>query len=507
MSRSLAPVPFPGESVLGIAARHAAKWYRSAPGGAGSLFGGKAPVTLDLPSQLQSLADHLPPAAGLDPETLAMRHTALPMHLPFLEESKAAEALRLACGSRHLAFALGRGSSRLQTPRNLPLCRACVDDDIRRYGFPVVHREHLVPGLLLCPNHDHPIPLSYSSVVPQAIYGSPGFALPDLTPDVATPPIDATWWPHLESIARDIKELLRGTCPRPGPGRLHAYYYQQLGERHLLRPDGSVRQARLTRQFQDHYGAGLLERLNSKVWPPNRHSWLARLARRPNHHQQPLRHILLMHFFGQTTVGALTAASALSPRAERSSVRPHAHRVRSPSRLAALLPEKQKAWLSGLEKHRNGSLKSAEPALYAWLWRNAPDWLRQHRPPPQPTDRVNHARWSRRDELLVAALPQVAARIRAQRQPFRRASRNAIASGTGHPTWLYAEASHLPQSIRLLNSLAETTEQFAVRRLEEVIRDNPGPRKRWELRVAAGISPQVALKAAVSALLDRAATI
>jgi len=136
MARSLAPVPFPGESIVGIAARHSAKWFRSTACGAGSLFAGRAPVTLDLPSQLAVLAQHLPPAAGLDAETLAMRHTALPMHLPFLDSPRAKAALRYAQGNRHLALILGRGPSRLQPPTHVPVCSGCVINDINRYGVP-----------------------------------------------------------------------------------------------------------------------------------------------------------------------------------------------------------------------------------------------------------------------------------------------------------------------------------------------------------------------------------
>jgi hypothetical protein len=89
------------------------------------------------------------------------------------------------------------------------------------------------------------------------------------------------------------------------------------------------------------------------------------------------------------------------------------------------------------------------------------------------------------------------------RSPFRRASRNAIASLSGHPSWLVYDHPMLPNSIKLLKQLAESSEKYAFRKIEDVALRARHPLKVWQLRVAAGVSPQLAHKTSVAQLLSK----
>lgn len=486
MCRALSPVPLPGECIYGFTSRFSAKWFQGGRDGAGLMVGRKtAPIDRCLPRHLSELAARLPPQVGLTAVDLVRKHTALPMFLPFLNERDAQRATEAATTNGHLPFILGCAQSRLPSPKYLRVCEQCSAEDISAYGAPYFHREAQVGCVLVCSKHHQP--LCITDLAPGAVFASQRFGTPETCRTVASEFVHERWRPHLIAIARDVSLLLGGACPAPGALKLYALYVHILQSRGFVRADGSIRLRRLLAAFEDHYGADLLARLDCRVSTANRGGWLGSLVRHPRNNQQPIRHLLLWHFLGLDCQSALYTAESQVPPTSRSVARPHVHRIRNPRRLAKLLPTKQAAWLCALRTHTTGSLREDQGALYAWLWRNSREWLLQHRPNRFTTPKPVHTHWYARDNEIASLIPAVANRLRSQTSPFRRASRNAIASETGKPSWLVCNHSKLPRSIAAIKLHAETPEQYALRRIHAVARMN-GPIEGWQLRVKSGVS-------------------
>lgn len=499
MARTLAPVPLPGECIYSIASRFSGKWFRATRGGAGFLFGQKtAPVDRCLPRGLGSLATHLPTEAGLSAEDLALRHTALPLFLPFLGSEQANRVKRAAIKNGHLPFILGTAPSRIPAPKCLRVCELCLRDDIRQHGVPYFHCEAQVGGVLVCPRHEQP--LSTTSLKPHAVFGSQRFASPDTSELVGTEVVEDQWLPHLIKIARDIAWLMEATAPAPGPWKLHAFYKYALHSKGYLRSDGSIRLQRLIPDFITHFGPGLLEKLHCTVSATDRGGWLGRLARRPRNSQHPLRHILLQHFLGFTCAEALVGSQQHSPAPAAPQARPHVNRIKCPQRLAQLLPGKRTKWLGMLHSPSKGSVRNRAPALYAWLWRNDRTWLRSNRPKPLPR-RPNAMNWATRDQYLVSEIAAIAQSIRRD-TPLRRVTRNAIASRIDTPSWLVTDHPHLPKSTELIKRLAESAADTALRRIRAAAQQFPRGCMPWRLRVAAGISTGLSAHPDVAAALQ-----
>jgi hypothetical protein len=486
MASTLLPVPLPGECIYSIAAHHAGRWFQGATTGTAELLGSTTPAARDLPTKLDSVARQFAPALKLTGQLLLERHTAVPLHLPFLDSLSRRRASQAARFGGPLQLILGVAPSRLSSARALRLCPTCVQRDRAAYGRAYWHREHQLPGALVCSRHGRP--LIVTSVRPEARYGVRKFVTPDRTNMARMESLDTREFRLMRPIARDFASLLCGPVAHPGPHKLHAYYYHQLRRAGYLRPNLSVGLSDLRADLENHYGTRLLARLACAIGPARRSDWLAALVRPPRNHQQPLRHLLLLRFLGLPVARALREADRCEPLARQS--KSHPHRIRDARRLACRRPEKRQAWLQALRVNVGKSTREIQPALYAWLWRNDRSWLRAHRQSPKQRV-VDLLVWAERDRRLAGRIRQIATEVH-RAVPLVRASRNLIASRTGCASWLVRDHPHLSTAVAILKQSSETAERFALRRIRAVSRRLHGPIKPWRLRVACGISVKLA---------------
>ena len=486
--RNIAPVPLSGECVYSIVAAFAHRWFRGKRQGGVLLFGGAAPCTRDVPARLPELASNLPGALGLTAEQLAMQHTTLPIHFPFLEAERRTHLLDDAVAGKSMQLRLGMAPSRIVCARSLRLCPYCMEQDKARDGRAYWHREHQLAGALVCPWHD--APLVTTSVRPESLHGQVAFVAPAQAKLLGHECLRGRERLNASRISRELSSLLDPRLPLPGPARLQRYYRQRLIDAGYCQTNHSISLHRLRTDLVAFYGPTLLRRIACTI--PLYYGWLAALVRTPRGHAQPLRHVLLMVFLGTPAADALNAALAFQPACRKR--HDHPHRITNPQRLNALRPVKRRAWLQARYARTDHS------ALYAWLWRNDRAWLHQHRQPI--SHRVADAeKWAQRDARLADLVPRIANRIRVAR-PWRRVSRSAIASGCGTASWLVQDHPHLPKAVAAIKAATESAAAFAVRRLNALASD---PRfhaaPSWKLRAKAGISVSVAKQQLVARAL------
>jgi hypothetical protein len=126
-------------------------------------------------------------------------------------------------------------------------------------------------------------------------------------------------------------------------------------------------------------------------------------------------------------------------------------------------------WLSAIRHGREITLKALRrkfPREYAWLLHNDSEWLEGHKPHLKernpPTSSVD---WKRRDAEYAAAVRAAASRLKEAPSRPVQVTRTAIGRALGAITLLRQKLHNLPLTAQVLDSVVETREQFAVRRV------------------------------------------
>ena len=137
------------------------------------------------------------------------------------------------------------------------------------------------------------------------------------------------------------------------------------------------------------------------------------------------------------------------------------------------------------------ALRRKLPREYAWLRQNDSEWLEGHKPRPQgrnqPTPSVD---WKGRDAEYATAVRATASRFReAPGRPVQ-VTRTAIGRALGAVTLLRQKLHNMPLTAQVLAGVAETREQYAVRRVwwaaDLYQREDVLPRE-WQLVMRANV--------------------
>lgn len=174
------------------------------------------------------------------------------------------------------------------------------------------------------------------------------------------------------------------------------------------------------------------------------------------------------------TVRRHAARMELSPSRSDKKLKPLARATQLKENAVSSAREKKRRgyrskWVSAMKLGREIMLKALRrklPREYAWLRQNDSEWLEGHKPHPrrrnQPTASVD---WKRRDAEYAVAVRAAAARLKeASGRPVR-VTRTAIGKALGAITLLRQKLHKMPLTAQILASVAETREQYAVRRV------------------------------------------
>ncbi|GAB6064255.1 TnsD family Tn7-like transposition protein [Deferrisoma palaeochoriense] len=299
------PTALPDESVMGMCARYQVlAVHCSARESLRALFGRGMPVTSsNLPTYVGLLADRLPPDIGLTAEEIIEHHTHLPYYRPFRTATTVAGMIRamLGRGGSNAKAVGGLLSGRVGASDPLRYCPICRDADLQRYGVAYWHREHLLPGVLVCAHHEVGLRQVDPPIETPARHG---FSLPpaepvedrhhaDLADGLDEAAIDAA-----VAIARISRDILWSATPSLAARDTARAYRAEVARRGWMTAGGRVRQAPLQERVLEHYHGlsatppygrllGLLDAAET---------WLATIVRGRRAGAHPLKHILLIAF-------------------------------------------------------------------------------------------------------------------------------------------------------------------------------------------------------------------
>ncbi|WP_414587915.1 TnsD family transposase [Scytonema sp. PCC 10023] len=149
------------------------------------------------------------------------------------------------------------------------------------------------------------------------------------------------------------------------------------------------------------------------------------------------------------------------------------------------------------------NLRKLAPAIYAWLYRNDPDWLHQNSPQLQtPVPNVAKVDWQERDRQILAQVQDGVRSLLNADKP-QRISISRIGKTVGLLALLEKHLEQMPLTKAYLESVTESVEDFQIRRIKWAIKlldDSPEEIQRWKVIRVAGLGENLSER--VKAILE-----
>ncbi|MFF3102617.1 TnsD family transposase [Viridibacillus arvi] len=157
--------------------------------------------------------------------------------------------------------------------------------------------------------------------------------------------------------------------------------------------------------------------------------------------------------------------------------------------------KKQAKWLS-LIKDNDGlgvtKLRSKEPALYNWLYRNCREWHKANSPKEKRDDSKRIIDWKQRDYEMEEEVLIVAENLLRVNPPVR-ITLSRIGNEVGKRSLLEKHLESLPRTKTTLEQIVEDIPSFQIRRLHIIVNQLKDEKqiKEWKLRRIAGLKREV----------------
>ena len=269
------------------------------------LFGSRHIIaSIAFASHLQYFVTQQPQPDRFTTDSLITEHTLLPFYAPFLPQDRVEQLTRDMCGTNGpgVYMRVGLMASTIPSPQYLQYCPECSKEDKRHFGEMYWHRQHQIPGVLVC--HIHNVWLEHSSVQihnrktrHQFVAAEEALRLIHSSRPMEAP---SHLFDTLLFIAKGAAWLLQQKEFSPGLESLRTAYTRALASRDLATYSERIRMTELQEAFVAYYPDNVLSYLHCTLDRQSPDNWLARLVRKPDGSQHPLQHLLLMRFLGCT---------------------------------------------------------------------------------------------------------------------------------------------------------------------------------------------------------------
>lgn len=123
-------------------------------------------------------------------------------------------------------------------------------------------------------------------------------------------------------------------------------------------------------------------------------------------------------------------------------------------------------------KKSKTELRQMNKALYTWLYRNDKDWLNKNSPGVVDRPTINNrVDWKERDEEILKQVKKAVAEIKQSNEKPKRITISYIGKIIGRLALLEKHLDKMPKTKEYLNSVAETVEDFQIRRIKWAIEE------------------------------------
>lgn len=293
------PTPYPDELLYSAIARLSLYMdYSNQRQLISTLFGSSnLRSVVDLPCHLDHIVSAMPRGHPYTSDHIIDHHTVFPFYSPFLPPKRRRQ-LRVdmqngSGGTIHMRA--GIMASKAPSPNFLRFCPECVKTDRETLDETYWHRVHQLPGISVCPVHQHHLVNSrVRTRSPRIIYQ---FVSAEQAIEQAqrNPKMGIEADPKLNTLAHNADWLLRHPNLNPNEGFAAQRYQNLLYDCGLASRSGRVQVRDLLHEFYTYYSSSLLNRLGCEM-DPVAENWLVRIVRNSSGAQHPLYHLLLITF-------------------------------------------------------------------------------------------------------------------------------------------------------------------------------------------------------------------
>jgi len=298
------PTPYPDELLYSVIARyHRWSGNPSQKETVKDMFADGYPcAVVDLPNRLNAIAAGIIGNTKFTPDYIIQWHTLFPIYRAFLPRVRAEqirEYMLYDTEGGKIHSSVGVMASTISVPRLLRYCRHCAREEIERSGEAYWHREHQIPGVCFCLEHNCPLNESQVVIPSQASkhrFEELSKAICESGKELKLEPKHMS---HYIRLIESMRWLLSSNVSIKSLDDLRNRYLGYLYSKDLATYSGRIRMRDLEKAFVEYYSPGFLNAVQCQVDPGTDH-WLCRMVRKPKTSHHPLRHVLLIGFLGLT---------------------------------------------------------------------------------------------------------------------------------------------------------------------------------------------------------------
>ncbi|WP_010179401.1 TnsD family Tn7-like transposition protein [Glaciecola sp. HTCC2999] len=496
------PVPYEDELLYSVIARYAVHTGQLENRQAVSrdIFGKHTAVAIpDLPSHLQVFTERVSVVWKVDVEEIIKRHTLAPIYFPFLNTQQSAQVIQSMYseqgGSIHTRA--GIAASSVQKPECFRYCPQCYHEQKEDLGEPYWNRLNQIAGVNVCIKHScllrtSDLPLHSKQ---KHLYKSASL-IGEITESQSLEITDIE-----RQLVNRFEALLTNPVLSGFTEHQWSMFYLNVAKDLNFSRGNQADHKKIREKFEADWS-----HLESKIYKldTSDNNWLICLFRKHRKSFHPLRHLMVWcSLLPDISNDEIFRKVSKLPKTLKV---PKSQKKNTEVVESTLLEAKRKEWLELLEKHSDLGVKqiraaSIGGALYAWLYRNDPNWLMKNK--PKVTAKVenryepDYLSWDKDNiELLNTLLAEQLA------NPERnRLSKHFFIKKLPRSNSVEKHLADLTATDNWLNAHAESIEQyqsFRLSRAADKLKEQNLPVQRWRLLRISGIR-----KESLTSLLDQ----
>lgn len=360
------PVPYPNELIYSVIARTGVNEAISSPKQLlDEVFGNRKVIsTLDLPSHIEKISEHLARTGQYSAEKLIYQHTLFPFYAPFVPESIRQRAIKLMSGFSNGAvhMMLGVAASRVKTVNHFRLCLSCMENQVRVYGETFWDRRWFIPGLNIClcsaclknlpescQEHRHAYVLCPKTIEKE-------------------PEVIRKIHPSLIKLCSSANEVLLLPAMESASFNQWTSFYQALAADNAMTRGRYADHEQIAEALLSCFPSSVLQELNLDFDVKSDTNWLRTIFRKHRKSFSALQHLMVWQALKLRATVAETLEQVKNMRV--APVRPI---VKQNTKGKADIYRTK--WQSLLRRLEIKEARRAEGGVYAWLYRHDREWL------------------------------------------------------------------------------------------------------------------------------------
>ena len=436
-----------------------------------------------MPSNINELKEHLPKQYPMSVERIINETTLYKYYLAFSDNEKAKiiyDYMVANDGSKIFAT-LGLSNNKITNINSLKYCKECVKEDVLNLGEAYWHREHQLPGIVICNKHktslfelDNRYIRNRQEFININHMDNSGLCLIEK--------IDEEIIKKQNNLSKNLKFILNSIYEHKCKDFFRAYYINRLVEIGIAEGKHKVNQEILHSRFIKYYGHTYLKLINCDLLVGDNNSWLTKITRKHRTFFHPLYHLLIIDFLGIDIVELFNSKCSRDVNKIRK-----ANNVDRDSKYKG-----REKWLELIENYpqkTTSALRNIDCSTYTWLYRWDKQWLKENSPVRKRKQGVKQIDWNERDEVMLKKISAVVEDLLNSNEKPERITVGSIGRKIGEVYILQRYLEKIPRCKAYLEENVETLEQFQKRRVEwvkekcfeeELVRE-------WKVRRKAGI--------------------